>query len=176
MDQEVLHTVGFSVRLWLLNIAGFLLLLAMLRQWLWLPLRKVIDDRARRIADQLAEAQSKLDEAARVRAGADEYLAQKRAEAEKVAEAIVREARETADGIVAEARQEALEMRRQAERDALQAKLQALDAAKREAAALGAAMAEQLLKNVLDEERQRAVLEAAIADLEALSHSRGGET
>ena len=174
MDQEALHTVGFSVKLWIVNIAGFVLLLAMLRQWLWRPLKTVIEARAERIANQLSEARRQVEEAERLRAKADEYVAQKRAEAEQQRDAILREANERAEQIVAEAREEASALRRQARVDAEQLKLKALAEAKRGAAELGAAMAEQLLKNVLDEERQRAVLEAAIADLEAAAGD-GGE-
>ncbi len=172
--EEALHTVGFSVKLWLVNIVGFLLLLAMLRQWLWRPLKTVIESRAERIANQLAEAERKMQEAAQVRAEADEYAAHMRAEAEQQRDAILREANQQAEQIVAQARDEASQLRRQARADAQQLKLKALEQAKREAAELGAAMAERLLKNVLDEERQRAVLEATIADLEAVAGDGSG--
>ncbi len=168
MDTETLHILGFQTTAWVVNIVGFLILLAMLRAWLWGPLMRTIDSRAERIARQLREAEQKLAEANRQRQQADEYLAQQKAEAERVSEQIIRQAQQEADELRRQAREQANEIRRQAKENALQMKAEALEEAKNQLAELAAAMAQRLLVNVLDEDRQRAILDAAVRDIEQI--------
>lgn len=169
MDAETLHVLGFKVTTWVVNIVGFLILLAMLKAWLWGPLSRTIEGRAERIANQLREAEEKLAEADRVRREADEYYAARRTEADELREKVMREAQREADALRQAAREEANNIRRQGREDALELKVEALEEAKAQLANLAAAMAERLLREVLDEEGQKALADAAIRDLQELA-------
>lgn len=168
MSQETLQTVGFSVTVWVVNIVGFLLLLAVLSKWLWRPLSDVVETRRRQIVEQQAEAEQLLARARAQIAEAETRAAELQREAEGQRAALLRQAADEADRIVREARDEAGRMRQQAREEAEALRLQALDQAKREVASLAGAMARRLLAVVLDGDRQKAVLEAAVQDIEAL--------
>lgn len=168
MDAETLQTVGFSVTVWVVNIVGFLLLLAILSKWLWRPLSDVVETRRRQIAEQQAEAERLLSQAQAQVGDAQAKAAQLQREAEEQRAAIIREATAEAERLVRQAREEASRLRRQAREEAEALRLKALDEAKREVAGLAGAMAQRLLAVVLDSERQKAVLEAAVEDIEAL--------
>lgn len=168
MDAETLQTVGFSVTVWVVNIVGFLLLLAVLSKWLWRPLSDVVETRRRQIAEQQAEAERLLSEARAQIGSAQAEAAQLQREAEERRAAILRDAAAEAERLIREAREEAGQLRRQARQEAEALRLKALDEVKREVAGLAGAMAQRLLAVVLDEERQKAVLEAAVDDIEAL--------
>lgn len=168
MSQETLQTVGFSVTVWVVNIVGFLLLLAVLSKWLWRPLSDVVETRRRQIAAQQAEAEQLLAQAHAQIAEAEARAAELQREAEGQRAALLRQAADEADRMVHEAREEAGRLRQQAREEAEALRLQALDQVKREVASLASAMARRLLAVVLDGERQKAVLEAAVQDIEAL--------
>jgi F-type H+-transporting ATPase subunit b len=173
MGAEIFATVGFSVTVWIVNIVGFLVLLAMLTQWLWRPLRAMVEGRAERIAAQLREAQEKLAEAQRRREEAEQYYAARQQEAQQAREAILRQAEEEAERLKQQARAEAAAVRQQAHHYASRLQAEALERAKAELADLAGGMAARLLTAVLDAERHQALLEAALADLESLVRQEG---
>lgn len=168
MSAETLQTVGFSVTVWVVNIVGFLLLLAALSKWLWRPISEVVETRRRQVAEQQAEAERLAAQAQMQLSEAGEKAAALLQEAEERRAAILRQASSEAERIAREAREEAGRLRREAREEAEALRLQALDEVKREVASLAGAMAERLLARVLDDERQRAILDAAVEDIEAL--------
>jgi F-type H+-transporting ATPase subunit b len=174
MGTETAELLGFSVTAWIVNIVGFLVLLAMLRAWLWRPIRSVIEKRAERIAKQLQEAEERLAEAEILRKEARDYRAAQEAEALRQREAILRQAEEEAERLRQRAREEAREIRRRGEQAAEEMRVKALDEAKTQLAKIAGAMAGKLLYAVLDEERHSAVLEAALSDLQQLVEQQGG--
>jgi len=174
MDAETTRLLGFSVGTWIVNIVGFLVLLWMLRKWLWGPLRSAVEGRAERIANQLKQAEEKLAEAERLREEARQYRDAQEAEMARQRQALLSEAQAEADRITQQAREEAKEIRRQGRKAAAELEAEALERAKAEAARLAGGMAEKLLAGVLDEERQRAILDAALEDLERLVDKEGG--
>ncbi len=175
MDAETLELLGFSVTVWVVNIVGFLLLLAMLSPWLWRPIRATIEARAQRVEEQLRGASERLAEAERLREEVRERAAAQQSELARQRQALLAEAQAEADELRQKAREEANEIRRQGRRAAAEMQAQALGGAKAEMAGLAGAMAGRLLSGVLDEDRHRAVLEAALGDLERLVAQEEGD-
>ncbi|MCX7598993.1 MAG: ATP synthase F0 subunit B [Armatimonadetes bacterium] len=173
MSAETLETVGFSATVWVVNIVGFLLLLAALSKWLWRPLSDVVETRRRQIAEQQVETERLLAEAQAQMSEARARAAELERQAEERRLAIFREAADEAERLVREAREEAVRLQQQAREEAEALRLRALDDAKREVASLAGAMAQRLLAVVLDEERQKAVLEAAVEGIEDLVAQEG---
>ncbi len=168
MSPEILHTVGFSATVWVVIIVGCLLLLAALSVWLWRPLSELVETRRRQVAQQQREAEELLALAREEASRARERAAEVEGEALQRRDALLRDAAVEAERVRREALEEASGTRRQARVEAERLRMQALDAVKREAAELAGMMAERLLAGVLNEERQKAVLDAAVADLQEL--------
>jgi F-type H+-transporting ATPase subunit b len=168
MSPGTLETIGFSVTTWVVNIVGFLLLFAVLSKYLWPRLSEAVETRRGRLAREQAEAEEKLASAGVALEQARAKAVEMAKQAEDRAEAAIRDASGEADKIRNGARDEAAAMKRQARVDAERMGEAALEDAKRQAAQTAGAMAGQLLANVLDAERQKALLDAAVADVEAL--------
>ncbi len=168
MSPETLKTLGFSFTTWVVDIVGFLLLLAFLSKYLWGPISEVVEARRQKIAEEQAAAeQSRADAAAELEQARSKAVEINKA-AEARAEATIRDASEEADKVRDTARNEAASMKRTARAEAERMGSAALEDAKSQAAQIAGAMAGQLLTNVLDGERQKAMLEAAVADVEAM--------
>jgi F-type H+-transporting ATPase subunit b len=134
-------------------------------KFVWPPLMKAIDDRAKKIADGLAAADRAKLELNEAHKRVDAELAQSRtdnqtrlAEAEKQGAAVIAEARKTAEvekaRILAEAKAEA-DQEVQRARDTL----------REQVAALAVKGAEQILKKEIDPSRHAALLNELKAQL-----------
>ncbi|MGD9519150.1 MAG: ATP synthase F0 subunit B [Armatimonadota bacterium] len=168
MDAETSKLLGFTVTVWVVNIVGFILLLAMLRAWLWRPIRGVVEGRAQRIAEQLRGAEDRLAEAERLRQEARKYREAQETEAARQRDQILSQAQREAEELCQKAREEARQIRRQGRVDAEMLKIEALQATKAKVAGVAGEMARKLLAGVLDEDRHQAVLDAALSDLDRL--------
>ncbi len=143
----------------------FLLLAWFTMKFVWPPLMKAIDDRAKKIAEGLASADRAKLELNEAHKRVDAELAQSRtdnqtrlAEAEKQAAAVIADARRAAEvekaRILAEAKAEA-DQETQRARDALRDQV----------AALAVRGAEQILKVEIDPRRHAALLDELKAQL-----------
>ena len=143
----------------------FLIFVWFMSQFVWPPVMKAIDERAKKIADGLAAADRAKLELNEAHKRVDAELAQSRsdnqvrlAEAEKQANAVIADARKTAETekarILAEARAEA-DQEVQRARDALRDQV----------AALAVQGAEQILRKEIDAGRHAALLTELKAQL-----------
>jgi F-type H+-transporting ATPase subunit b len=143
----------------------FLILAWVTMKFVWPPLMKAIDDRAKKIAEGLAAADRAKLELNEAHKRVDAELAQSRtdnqtrlAEAEKQGAAVIAEARKTAEvekaRILAEAKAEA-DQEVQRARDTL----------REQVAALAVKGAEQILKKEIDSSRHAALLNELKAQL-----------
>jgi len=162
------QTLGFSITTWVVNIVGFLLLLAFLSKVAWRPLSEAVEGRRQKIAGEQLDAEKALAEAEATLEQARGKAVEINKAAEARAEATIRDASEEADKVRNAAREEATAMKRQARAEAERMGATALEDAKAQAAQIAGAMAGQLLTNVLSDDRQKALLDAAVAAVEAL--------
>jgi F-type H+-transporting ATPase subunit b len=104
----------------LFQIVNFMVLLALLNQFLFKPLRAKLDERGQRIADLLANAQEREAEAAQLRDEWEQRLSQAEQERETILAAAQAVANEQAAALLAEARVQldriTVEMRQDLER------------------------------------------------------------
>jgi F-type H+-transporting ATPase subunit b len=126
----------------------FLVLLAVLGKFAWPPIVEALEQRERRIADQIAAAEAKHEEAKQILAQHEARLASAADEVRALLEEARRDAEHTKAQIVAEARQAA-----QTEHDrALRDVQQATDVAMKQLAETSAVLAVQLASKVVQEE------------------------
>ena len=143
----------------------FSLLLVVLGRFAWGPMVNALDERENTIEESINRAEAALAEARQMQA--DNETA--RREAERQAQTILREAREQADAQraaeVDKTKAELAKMQEQARTDIEREKQQALTALRAEVADLAIGAAEKILRENLDDGRQRQLVDQFIADL-----------
>lgn len=160
-----MEALGISLTGLIAYIINFALLVVLLQMFLYKPVKNMLAERQRRIADSLAAADKAAREAELQRSEFERELARAReasqAEARKAAEAtermrqdILTAAEREAEEIKARARQEA-----EQERQQLQTDLQ------REAAELALQMTRKLIGQTVDEKAQRRLVDQFLTNL-----------
>src|SRR5256885_3947081 len=149
------------------TIVVFGILLALLWRFGWPALLKTVEDRERRIRQQLEEAERARAEAARLLEEHKRTIATAKAEAQEIlakAKAVAEKERET---LLAKARQEYEQLLERARHEIDAEKEKAIVALRREAVDLSIAAASKLLQAQLDSETNRKLVMEYLVQLEA---------
>jgi F-type H+-transporting ATPase subunit b len=145
---------------------AFVLFIVLAGRQIWRFIAKALDARAERIRHEIEEAQRLREEAEALLAG----YRKKQSEAQREAEAIVAHAQDEADRLRKNAEETIRQTLERRERQALdkiaQAEVQAIADVRNEAVDVAIAAARRLLAGSLDEQRNRAITERAIAEIE----------
>ncbi len=167
--RNLLETLHIEPRVVLVNIIGFLLLLALMRKYFFGPVRQFLSDRRQEVVQWIngaEEARKKTaQELARIQSQRRELLAQAQQEAKKRRE----QAQQQADEIADAARRQALEREQRAEEHIRASQQQALAEARREIAQLSTELARRALAGSLNDDEQQQLLEAALRDVEEIA-------
>ncbi len=167
--RELLHDLHIDPPVILINIVGFLILLALMRRFFFGPIGQFLAQRRQDVADTVDKAetdrQQAQEELSSIRGRQEQMIGQAQQEANQTRQ----QADSQADELVNQARREALERQQQAEVQIREQQAQAVAEARNQVAALSVEMAERVLRESLDEERQQALLEAALKDVEELA-------
>ncbi len=164
-------SLGINLPLLVVFVANFIVLLVMLRLFLYKPVMKVLDERAKRAREaiELAEATKKEYDQAK-----DEV--QKQSEkGRQESQAIIGQAMQVAERLKEESRQEATKQAQvivdrarselEAERDKMVGDL------RREFVAISIAAAEKVIKETLDREKHRKLIEETLQESVTLKKS-----
>ncbi len=167
--RELLHELHIDPTVILVNIVGFLILLAVMRRFFFGPMGQFLAARRQDVAETIegAEATQRQaeDELTGIRDRQDEMMAEARQDADQTRH----QAQHQANELVEESRQEALERRLRAEAQIQQQQAQAVAEVRDQAAQLSVQFAERVLRDGLREEPQQELLEAAIRDVEEIA-------
>ena len=163
--------LGFLVAQ-LINFGVIFLLLAVLA---WRPLTRVLDERGRRIAQQIEDAEV----AAKARANAEAEAAKILDEARRDAATFAEEARgrgeDSAKGILSEARIDADKILAEAREKAEEEHNRQLAELRGQVAALAIAAAQKLIGESMDEKRQRAQVDKFFTEAPEAATGLGGK-
>jgi F-type H+-transporting ATPase subunit b len=151
--------LGINLGYVLVQIISFLVMLVILRAWVYKPVLNMLENRRKTIAQGLEDARIAEEARANAEKEAQEILtkAQQQA-AERVREATER-ADEAARAIKTEAESEGSEIRQAAHAEAEHSKTQALGELRGQVATLAIAAAQRIIGEALDERRQHALIE-----------------
>jgi len=167
--QELLGELHIDPPVILVNIIGFLILLALMRKFFFGPIKQFFADRRQEVARWVGNAESAEQQAeqelSRIQGQRQEMLDQAQQEANKRRE----QAQQQAEGLVDEARQQALEREQRAEEHIRASQQQALAEARSEIAQLSTELARRALGESLKGEEQQQLLEAALRDVEEIA-------
>lgn len=143
----------------------FVLLLLILRKFAWGPITSALEERERTIDDSIQRAETALAEARQIQADNERA----RREAEQEAQRILREARETSEQLrseeVEKTREQIRQMQDNAREEITREKASALAELRSEVADLAIQAAGKILKENLDETRQRKLVDEFIQGL-----------
>ncbi|MGQ9523146.1 MAG: F0F1 ATP synthase subunit B, partial [Anaerolineae bacterium] len=153
---------GLGINPWMLlaQIVSFILLLIILQAVGYKPIQRMLRERQERIARALEEAKAAEAARAKVEAERGEILYQARAEAERLLAEARGKAQEEREKLLSQAREEAERIRATARQEAEAERAQLLGQMRGQIIALAMAAAHKLVGEALDEQRQRALVEA----------------
>jgi F-type H+-transporting ATPase subunit b len=147
-----------------IHAVNFIILLLVLRRYLFKPVLGMLDERARRIRDSTEAAERAREESARAEQERGEVLK----EARRQAEEIVNRAMQEADGLRSEARkaaqEEAQRIISRAEQEATAERQQAMQELRAQVADLAVLAAGRVIGRSLDDHAHRALVEEFLAD------------
>ncbi len=146
----------------LVSIVQFLILYWLLRRFLWGPVTRTLDDRARRIREGLDLAETAKQERERMKHEVEQLLAQARREAAEIAERTTKAAEAAAADIKAQAKTEADRIREKGRGDAQHLHDQALAQLRKEAASMVVFAASRILGREISPEQHRVLIERSL--------------
>ena len=146
----------------LVSIVNFLVILYLLRRYLWGPILTVIANRAEKIREGLAMAEAAKAERERMKVEVERLLADARREAQAIGERLTKAAEAAAGEIRMDAKKEADRIRERGREDAKQLHDQALAQLRSELAGMVVLAASRVLGRELDPEKHRALIEQSL--------------
>jgi F-type H+-transporting ATPase subunit b len=146
----------------LVSIVNFLVILYLLRRYLWGPILGVLANRAEKIREGLAMAEAAKAERERMKAEVERLLADARREAQAIAERMTKAAEAAAADIRTQAKAEADRLRERGREDAKQLHDQALAQLRSELAGMVVLAASRVLGRELDPAKHKALIEQSL--------------
>lgn len=156
------------------QIAAFLLFVWILRRYAWGPLTAMIDSRRQAIEEQFRRIETLRGEAERLEKEYAERLRDIDAEARRHVQEAVAEGRRVRDEIIERARQESEELREKQERllelEVAKARISLRD----DIVKMAIAATERLLRENLDRDRQRRLVQQFLDEVQTLPRAGAG--
>lgn len=149
----------------LILIIAFILLLILLKHFAWKPVVKMMDDRQKKISDDLDGAADSRAKAEAMAAKRQAELKNSKAEAIQIVNTAKTNGEKRRDQIVSDAQTEASQVKDKAHADADQVRTEALNSARAEVGQIAIDIAESLIKKDLDTQNQQNLIDAYIKGL-----------
>ena len=157
---EALGSLGINLTFLLSQAINFLILFGLLTVLLWRPAMQRLDARREMLRKQREDAEAIAQARAEMEKEREQILGEARAEANRLLAEARERARQIVEQATAEAHQQAEQLLVQARRDAEEERNLLLGQMREEIAALAIAAAHKLIGEALDEQRQRALVDA----------------
>jgi F-type H+-transporting ATPase subunit b len=151
----------------LVSIVNFLVILFLLRRYLWGPILTVLANRAEKIREGLAMAEAAKAERERMKAEVERLLADARRDAQAIAERMTKAAEAAAADIRTQAKTEADRIRERGREEAKQLHDQALAQLRSELAGMVVLAASRVLGREVNAEQHRTLIERSLDEAAA---------
>ena len=163
LPEEAAPTALVVHPFWVLvSIVNFLVLLYVLRTFMWGPISRTLDSRAAKIREGLQMAEAAKEERVRLQAEVERTLNEARREAATLAERMQQAADDAANQTRTEARAEADRIREKGRADAQQLHDQALAQLRGELASMVVLAASRILGKEISADQHRALIEQSL--------------
>jgi F-type H+-transporting ATPase subunit b len=167
--SDILKQLGIEPEALLINLVSFLLLLWLMKRFLFQPVGSFIEQRKERIRQTLDDADAERAKAAAERSDIEGRRAELLRAASDEAQGIKQRAAAEADAAKKAARDHAREIERLAHQDTEREAEEVARKLRDEASDTAGAVARRLLQTTLTDERHRALMDQFIADIERLA-------
>lgn len=169
-----LEALGINVGYVLMQVLLFIILMNVLKGYLYAPLTKSITDRREKIEQGMEDARQAAVARQNAEADAAVVLDEARAEAAKVRSAAADQAGDQAASIIADAKAQAADIIAKANEDAGAARDNALGGLRGQVASLAMAAANRVVGESMDEKRQHSVINDFFSKVPASVSSLAG--
>lgn len=170
-----MEALGINIGYLLMQIFGILILLVLLRAFLYNPVLRVLEERKAKIAKGLEDARQAAIARDNADADAKKIMEEARQEAAKLRQEATAQAEETAAAIRAQANDEAKKIVEDARVDAEEERNRVLADARGQIASIAIAAANKLVGEALDEKRQRELVANFFSKVPAELQAASGE-
>ncbi len=161
-----MEALGINGVYLLVYIINFLLIMWLLRTFLYGPILNMLEQRREKIRESLSAAETARAEAATRTRDNEEILSQARREAQEIVRQAHDNARRQADELLARANEEAEARKRRALEEAEQERQQALSGLRGEVAQLSLAIARKTISaSLVDERAHRQIVDEVLAEV-----------
>lgn len=169
MDQikQVLGSFGVSWPAFLASLANFVILLIILQRFAYRPLLQVLDERRRRVAESLKQAEQIKEELAKTQAAREAALAEGRQAAQRMIDEARQAAERLRDTKLAEATAAAQDLLRKAEQAGRQEHDRLMAELRREMVGLVVATTARVTGKILTADDQRRLETETLKELAA---------
>ncbi|MFY9457802.1 MAG: F0F1 ATP synthase subunit B [Candidatus Spechtbacterales bacterium] len=168
---ELFENLEIKWQLLLAQAVNFLILLFVLKKFLYKPMLRFLRERREGIAEGLKKSELAEQKFQEMRVVQARELAKTRKEAQGIIEEAKKRANEAKNEIVANAKQETEGVFKKAEKDIEQMKNQRLEEAEQEIGKLALAGMEYLLREKMTEEKRATLQEEAIAHIKSTKNA-----
>ncbi len=169
-----MEALGINAGFLIAQFINFGVIFVLLAVAAWKPLTRVLDERARKIAQQLEDSEVAAKARANAEAEANRILEDARRNAAGFADEARGRGEDAAKGILAEAHAEAEKIMSEARAKAEDERNRQLAELRGQVGALAIAAAQKLLGEALDEKRQRAQIDRFFAEAPDTARGLGG--
>ncbi len=159
--------LGLSFPNILFQLFNFVVFLGVLYWLLFGPIRRMLEQRRKRIADSLRAAEDLRAQVEQDRAGYEAELAQARSEAQRIREEATRTAESVRARELDRAREDADRVRSDAEAEIERSRAQAAEELRQRTAGLVLAATARVLDRSIDDPEHRRLVDEALRDLQA---------
>jgi F-type H+-transporting ATPase subunit b len=160
--SEIMHQLGIEPAAIVVEMVGFVLLLLLLKRFLWQPVTDYLQRRQQDIAQTYDKVEQTRQEMERLRDEYEQRLANIEAEARNQIQQAVKEAQQLREQILAEARQQAEKMVRDAEETIRYERQKALAEMRAQVVELTMLATSRILQESVDETKHRKLVEEFI--------------
>lgn len=172
--MEVLEQLGIEWRVMVVNLAGFLVLLALLKKYAFGPIDNILAEREREVDADIDEAERAKEMALADKRVMEEELAKLDERAEAIVADAEKEAEQRRQELVARAREQSQQIVAEGERNVELATRRAREQLQQETAQIAVQVSERALRQALNEQRQAALVDAFISEIEQIAREEKG--
>ena len=153
-----MEALGINIGYLIMQILGIIVLMSILIHFAYNPILRVLEERKERIAKGLEDARQAAIARDNADAEAKKIMEAARAEAAKLRQDAAEQAEVSAKNIIAEANEEAKKIIAEAREEAEEERNNVLGGLRSQVAAISIAAANKIIKDSLDEKRQRELI------------------
>lgn len=153
-----------TTMLW--EVINFLVLLWLLKRFLYKPLTNMLDQRKSRIEEDLEEARQKKKKAEELKKKYENELKNAREDAQEIVEEAEERGKKKAEEILEDAKEDAERVKKRNMQEIEQAKEEAVNELRNEVASISLMAASKFLRERLDDKKHRELINNYIDDLD----------